>query len=133
METQTMLPPRLITGPRLQLAYIAISVLVTFLTAAFADPDATGALFTGWDLAHYLADNFFLFVWYYTDSNERGLRRPLALNIAVIALGAIGILAYVLWWDKGRRKSRVLRKLAFIAVLHVVAFVLGFFMTDMAL
>ncbi|MGB9989289.1 hypothetical protein [Pseudoduganella rhizocola] len=131
MGNLTAFRARLNTARGIQFAYIVTSLLANILGSVLNTGNEGGPLFGPADMAYMLFDNFFMYLWYRTDAIERGIHRPRVLNILVIVLGFLTILYYVLWWDKARSKGRVLLKFAIIVLLHVVAFVLGIFLSDM--
>lgn len=111
------------TARHIKIVFLSCSVLLFFTEGLFSSP-ANGDI-GAYDVCISLLYAAVLFWWYHADTEERQIRRPLALNMLVIALAPLGILVYTLWWDKSRRAFKVLAEFFGIVLLHLVAATAG--------
>lgn len=72
---------------------------------------------SGYDVAAMLCYCLLIFLWYRADALERGYRRPVAMNIAVVAVSFIGLPVY---FFASRRAGLAFRALG-LAVLAFFA------------
>jgi cytochrome bd-type quinol oxidase subunit 2 len=114
---------RPVTARHIQIVFLSCSVLLFFTEGLFSSPQNQGV--GSYDVGVSLLYAGILFWWYHADSEERQIRRPVALNMLVIALAPLGILIYTLWWDKSRKALKVLAKFFGIVLLHLAAATAG--------
>lgn len=112
-----------LTARHIKIAFISCSVLLFFTEGLFSSPVNEGVGL--YDVGISVLYAVILFWWYHADSEERQIRRPVALNMLVIALAPLGILVYTLWWDKSRRAFKVLTEFFGIVLLHLAAATAG--------
>jgi hypothetical protein len=102
-----------------------IIVLMAFAIASFLSGMADqyfypGVSFPPTSVAYAVVGSLLIFAWYRLDSDQRGYRRSIGLNIGVIAIALIG-LPYYLFRSRGAKRGLIATGVALVVYVASVA------------
>ena len=94
------------------LLVLAILAFINGATTQYLEP---GVVFPKTDMWFMFAGIFFIYMWYYIDSEQVKYKRGALLNIAIVALGAVA-LPYYFFRSRGFKKGLIHTVIFFLLV-----------------